>query len=154
MMPHQTGSAELLMSFVGSSPAGECAGATEARGPARCAVDVLWRADVATVQPRGDLDLVSVATVQAALDGSERTTRLVLDLSGVSFIDSAGLHLLVGAHHRAQRDKVQLSIVAPAAPADLAIRSSGLYEELPFVAAGDAHGGEPRHSLRGPHVGG
>ena len=75
--------------------------------------------------------------LQAALDGIEDAERLVLDLRGLSFLDSTGLCLLVVLHQRAQRDGFQLTLVAPAAPADKAIRLSGLDHALPFVAADD-----------------
>ena len=102
------------------------------------AVDVQRRNDVAIVQPHGELDLATVETLRAALDGIENAGRLVLDLRGLSFIDSTGLRLLVALHQRAQRDGFQLTLVAPAAPADRAIQLSGLDQALPFVAADDA----------------
>jgi anti-anti-sigma factor len=101
-------------------------------------VGVQRRSDVAIVQPRGELDIATVETLRAALDGVEIAGRLVLDLRGLSFMDSAGLHLLVALHERAQRDGFQLTLVAPAAPADKAIRLSGLDRALPFVAADEA----------------
>ena len=79
--------------------------------------------------------------------------RLVLDLRGLSFFDSTGLHLLVALHQRAQRDGFQLTLVAPAAPADHAIKLSGLDQVLPFVAADDAVDREPGDST-GSHHGG
>ena len=47
------------------------------------------------MQPHGELDLATVGTLQAALDGIEGAGRLVLDLRGLSFLDSTGLRLLV-----------------------------------------------------------
>ena len=73
----------------------------------------------------------------------------MLDLRGLSFIDSTGLHLLVALHQRAQRDGFQLALVAPAAPADRAIQLSGLDKTLPFVAAVDAEPGESASGPRG-----
>ena len=107
------------------------------------------RASVDRPHPRGELDLVTVETLRAALDGIESTERLVLDLRSLSFIDSSGLHLLVALHQRAQRDGLRLTLVAPAAPVDRAIRLCGLDTELPFVAAVDAQPGEPASSPRG-----
>ena len=52
------------------------------------------------MQPRGELDLVTVETLRAALDGIENTDRLVLDLRGLTFMDSTGLQLLVAFHQR------------------------------------------------------
>ena len=111
------------------------------------------RNDVAIVQPQGELDLATVETLQAALDGIEHAGRLVLDLRGLSFIDSTGLHLLVALDRRAQRDGFQLTLVAPAAPADKAIQVSGLDQALPFVAADDALGRDPGESTSGPDDG-
>ena len=59
---------------------------------------------------------------------------MVLDLRGLSFIDSTGLHLLVALNQRAQRDGFQLTLLAPAAPIDRAIQVSGLGKTLPFVS--------------------
>jgi anti-sigma B factor antagonist len=106
--------------------------------PQPFAVDVRRRSDVAIVQPHGELDMATAETLRAALDGVENAGRLVLDLRGLSFIDSSGLHLLVALHERAQRDGFQLTLIAPAAPADKAIQLSGLDQTLPFVAADDA----------------
>ncbi len=92
------------------------------RAPEPFSVEVQQRDDVAIVQPRGELDLATVETLRAALDGHQEPGRLVLDLRGLSFIDSTGLHLLVALHQRAQRDGFQLTLVAPAAPADSAIQ--------------------------------
>jgi anti-anti-sigma factor len=98
-------------------------------------VDVRRRGAVAIVLPRGELDYATAETLRAALDGVEDAERLVLDLRGLSFIDSSGLRLLVAVHRRARRDGLHLSLIAPPAPADRAIRLSGLDEALPFEAA-------------------
>src|SRR6476620_1427596 len=100
-------------------------------------VGVRRRADRATVHPHGDLDLVSAPALQAALDGVVGARRVVLDLSGVSFVDSAAVHVLVDVDRRARRDGFELSLVPPAPPADLAIELCGLYETLPFTSAPD-----------------
>ena len=116
----------------------------------RFGVEVQRRDHVTIVQPHGELDLATVETLRStldaavaetlltALDGMEITARLVLDLRGLSFLDSTGLHLLAELDQRAQREGFQLSLLAPAAPADRAIRLSGLDQVLPFVAPDDA----------------
>ena len=109
-------------------------------------VDVHRRDHVTTVQPRGELDLATVDTLRttldtaiaetlhAALNGTETGAHLVLDLRGLSFIDSNGLHLLVALDERAHRNGFQLSLLAPAPPMDTAIRVCRLDQVLPFVA--------------------
>jgi anti-anti-sigma factor len=121
--------------------------------PRPFAVEVQRRNDVAIVQPHGELDLATAETLRAALDGIERPGRLVLDLRGLSFIDSTGLRLLVALHKRAERDGFQLTLVAPAAPADRAIQLSGLDQALPFVATADAVDREPGESAGSRHDG-
>jgi anti-sigma B factor antagonist len=122
------------------------------------AVEVQWRKHVTIVQPRGELDLATAETLRstldaaiaetlsAGLDGMENGARLVLDLRGLSFIDSAGLHLLVALDQRAQRDGFQLTLLAPAAPIDRAIQLCGLDQMLPFAAPVDAVDTEPGES--------
>jgi anti-sigma B factor antagonist len=117
--------------------------AVEVARPRPFAVDVQRRNDVAIVRPHGELDIATVETLRAALDGIENAGRLVLDLRGLSFIDATGLRLMVALHQRAQRDGFQLTLVAPAAPANRALRLSGLDQALPFVATGDADYLEP-----------
>ena len=106
------------------------------------AVEVQRREHVTTVRPRGELDLTTAETLRGALDAaiseSPRAARLVLDLRGLSFMDSTGLHLLVALNKRAQRDGFQLTLIAPAAPTARAIRLSGLDQTLPFAAPVDA----------------
>jgi anti-sigma B factor antagonist len=131
------------------APARDSASArtVEVAGRESLAVEVQRRDDLAIVQPSGELDLATVETLRAALDGVKGAGRLVLDLRGLSFIDSTGLHLLVALHERAQDDGFQLTLLAPAAPIDRAIRLCGLDEALPFAAAVDVAGSEPRGSL-------
>ncbi|MGZ6573122.1 MAG: STAS domain-containing protein [Solirubrobacteraceae bacterium] len=121
----------------------------EVAGTQPFAVEVQWREALAIVQPRGELDLSTVETLRAAVDGIGSAERLVLDLRGLSFMDSTGLQLLVALHRRAQRDGLQLTLVAPAAPVDRAIQLCGLDQELPFVAAVDVAPGEPTSGPQG-----
>ena len=123
------------------------------------AVAVQRRDHITIVQPRGELDLATVETLRSALDaavaetlrsaldGMEHGARLVLDLRGLSFIDSTGLHLLVALDQRAERDGFQLTLLAPAPPIDRAIQLCGLDQTLPFAAPVDAVGTEPASPL-------
>jgi anti-sigma B factor antagonist len=139
------GSRAVLMSFIARSrvntlaaqpPDFALAGAAGVLGAdlAPFAVEVQRRDDVVIVEPRGELDVATVETLGTALNDIRGARRLVLDLRGLSFIDSSGLHLLVALHQRAQRDGFQLALVAPAPPADRAIQVCGLGKTLPFVS--------------------
>ena len=55
-------------------------------------------AQSAVVRPRGELDLATSDRLQAALDAVDASTPvIVLDLSGVSFLDASGLRVLIEA---------------------------------------------------------
>jgi len=76
-------------------------------------VDVALGRDEIVVEPIGELDLHSAGTLEnevtrLRLDGHER---IVVDLSGVEFIDSTGLRLLIGLHRAAQRDGRTITLV-------------------------------------------
>lgn len=120
-----------------------------ARPPEPFAVEVHWRGHVAILQPSGELDLATIETLRAALDDIEIAGAVVLDLRGLSFVDSAGVHLLIELHQRAQRDGFRLALLAPPAPVDSAIRLCGLYEALPFVVPSDALDSEPDNRRAG-----
>ncbi len=123
------------------------------------AVEVQRCDHLTIVQPRGELDVATVETLRAALDvaigealraapkGFEPAARLLVDLRGLSFIDSSGLHLLVALDQRAQRDGFQLTLLAPAAPIDKAIQLCGLDQALPFAAPEDVLDTEAGESL-------
>ena len=113
------------------------------------AIEVQRRDHVALVEPRGELDLATIATLaaavdaaiaealRAALDGVNGPAHLVLDMRGLTFIGSTGLNLLVVLHRRSQHEGFQLTLLAPPAPVDRAIQLCGLDQDLPFVAAVD-----------------
>lgn len=63
----------------------------------------------------GDLDVHSAPLVQQAVAAAVRegTGDVVLDLRGVSFVDSSGLGVLIACHKRAGRESRQLVLRAP-----------------------------------------
>src|SRR5437588_11158032 len=68
------------------------------------------RATVLTVT--GELDLATSPALEAQLErASSGPDLVILDLRGVSFMDSTGLSLLVKAQRRAQESQRQLAVV-------------------------------------------
>jgi anti-sigma B factor antagonist len=61
----------------------------------------------------GELDLASAPLLEQGLLDEEAAgaPRLVIDLSGLEFIDSTGLHVLIRAHERARETAQQLLLV-------------------------------------------
>ena len=71
--------------------------------------------DVVILHQTGDLDAYTAPELRSHLHGAtEGDARLVVvDLSAVTFIDSAGLGALVGAHRRMREGGGRLRIVRP-----------------------------------------
>lgn len=69
-------------------------------------------ADVVVVSVHGELDLASAATLRHRLLGlfALPVTSVTLDLSGVSFMDSTGLSVLVGAERLAAERGIAMDV--------------------------------------------
>ncbi|WP_437049687.1 STAS domain-containing protein [Streptomyces sp. enrichment culture] len=69
---------------------------------------------VAVVKLRGDIDMTVEAEVRRALlpASDADTPRVVVDLSQVSFMDSAGINALIGAHLHASARNGWIRVVA------------------------------------------
>jgi anti-sigma B factor antagonist len=76
----------------------------------------------------GNLDAATTPAVRRLfadlIDGG--CARLLLDLSGVGFIDSSGLGVLIGSQRRLQRIGGELRVVTPKRGAAALFRSTGL----------------------------
>ena len=84
------------------SPPPEQLSVTTARADASCHVSVVGEVDCSTA-PR------LTENVDALL--ASGPAELVVDLTGVTFLDSAGLHALVTAHTRAQGQGIRMRVL-------------------------------------------
>ncbi|MCW2815228.1 MAG: anti-sigma-factor antagonist [Nocardioides sp.] len=96
--------------------------------------------DCVTVVVAGDVDLLSVATLrrcigEALIDGCRM---LVIDLSEVTFIDSAGLGALVAAWKRARVLRVEMVVWRPSHPV-LTVLGLTALDHVLHVDVRDAH---------------
>jgi anti-sigma B factor antagonist len=98
-------------------------------------VEVVPERDVVRVCPAGELDLATVGMLRAELEELQRAgfRRLVLDLSGITFIDSSGLHLVVEVDAASAADGVEFGIVAGPPPVHRAFEITRLAHTLPFA---------------------
>jgi anti-anti-sigma factor len=72
---------------------------------------------VAVVVARGEVDLGSADRLRAALLAPDaQAPNVILDLRRVSFIDSSGLSVVVGAHQRARSEGFRFAIAVGGAP--------------------------------------
>jgi anti-sigma B factor antagonist len=75
-------------------------------------VDVDRHQEQIVIQPRGEVDGISAHSLAEALEGPlPACEEIVMDLSGVSFMDSGGLHVLIDLTNRcrAQRQAFRLT---------------------------------------------
>lgn len=87
---------------------------------------------VTVAELSGDLDLASAPVLREQLLGLLRpgASRLVLDLSRVTFCDASGLAVLVGASHRARVLDGFLRLAAVSPPAARVLHITGLHRHL------------------------
>jgi len=85
--------------------------------------------EIAVVVAVGELDLHSSPPFKEALVGAIEggTTRVVVDLTGVSFIDSSALGALIGGARRSALSGTELMIVCPPGAVARVIDLTGLH---------------------------
>jgi len=91
--------------------------------------DVEKRSDATVVHVRGELDISTAPMLrQVLIDvlATAPSTHLVVDLSGVEFIDSTGIGVIVGAHKRATEKGGRLTTVVTTARVRRALKMTGL----------------------------
>jgi anti-anti-sigma factor len=98
--------------------------------------------DHTLVKVRGDLDIATAPALRERLVAAlrPRTGPLILDLSGVSFCDAAGLAVLIGTQRRAGAHGIVMLVAAPGRQLRAMLSVTGLDRSLsihPTVA--DAH---------------
>jgi anti-anti-sigma factor len=110
-------------------------------------VETRWDGDEATVALSGELDLSTSTTVEQSLSEAEekRPERLLLDLRGLSFIDSTGLRVVLAADGRARRDGRRFEVVPGPPQVHRVFRIALLDRRIAFVdpTGGDGGGGDP-----------
>lgn len=117
------------------------------RGPVRFEVDERTGAEQPThLEVRGELDILTARSLAARIEEILRRSRgdLVVDLCGVEFIDSAGLHVLLNAQRRITRRSRGFSVICEAGPVRRVIELARLIETLGVLAPGAAAPGPAR----------
>lgn len=97
-------------------------------------VKVDRRERTVVVAPSGELDIATIGEVRAAIAASPATVdHLVLDLSGVSFIDTSGMSLVLEQHQAAEAAGRRYTLVRGPALVERVFEVSGLQARLPFA---------------------
>ena len=93
-------------------------------------VEGLRLGDAPGVAVTGEVDINTAEALEAALEAAIRDSvgAFVVDLSGLEFIDSTGLHVLVRARDLLGREDRALAIVCPYGPVRRVFELSGSSE--------------------------
>ena len=88
------------------------------------------------VAPSGELDIATVDVLERALLEAEQTDAemIVLDLSGLTFIDSTGLRLVLDVNERCGGTADRLRVIAGSPAVERLLDIVGLRERLPLIA--------------------
>lgn len=78
----------------------------------------------------GDLDSYSAPDLDAALDALGPEGDVVIDLAGLSFMDSSGLRVLIGAHTALDGKGNKLVLTSPSRAVSRLFEISGLTEHF------------------------
>jgi anti-anti-sigma factor len=99
----------------------------------RC--EVLRDGQTGTVQPIGELDISTAPVLQSVCAALRRggVRRLVVDLSGLCFIDSSGLHCILDLYGEAQLDGFSLHLIPGSHEVQRVFELSGTATVLPFL---------------------
>jgi anti-sigma B factor antagonist len=90
--------------------------------------------DGCLVRATGEIDLSTVAALRRELDAArEENATVLLDLSGVTFIDSSGLHLLLDASRSSAVGDWAFFVVRPSEVVQRMIELSGTADVLTKV---------------------
>jgi anti-sigma B factor antagonist len=89
----------------------------------------------ARLTPVGELDIVTVPQLRGAANEmlGQRVRELVIDLSQVTFMDSAALQLLITLNDEAREDGWTLRLLRPSEGPRALFRLTGLDKHLPLI---------------------
>ena len=90
---------------------------------------------VHTICVEGELDLGNAERLERELARVEATDVLsiILDLSGLTFIDSTGVRLLLSAHARSRADSDRLALLRGPAAVQRVFELTGILDRLRFA---------------------
>ena len=107
--------------------------------------------DATRIAPSGELDLATVEQLQRKLGQliDAGSARIVIDLRGVEFLDSTGLHTLLDAHAQAQHDNWELTIIPGPRAVQRIFEITCTIDRLPFATA-NYRAASPQARVVGP----
>jgi len=91
--------------------------------------------DVHSICLFGELDLATAEAVERELERAEATdtAAIIVDLSGLEFMDSSGVRLMLIANARSRADANRLTLLRGPAAVQRVLELSGVERLLPFA---------------------
>ena len=85
--------------------------------------------------PSGELDIASAAALERELLRVEQTDacNVTLDLSGLTFMDGAGVHVLLRADARSRQNGARLHLIPAPPHVQRVLAIVGVEQDLPFT---------------------
>ncbi len=104
--------------------------------PLQLAVDAGANARIVMIEATGDLDLSTAPDLERSLSGLQSAGRhVVLDLRGLSFMDSSGLRVILAADARARSSGSRFVLVQGSPGVQRVFQLTLLDRRLEFVAS-------------------
>jgi anti-sigma B factor antagonist len=97
--------------------------------------------DGSVVAPRGELDMATQNALRAALEEQAARGAVTLDLSGLSFLDTSGLRLILETAEASRRDGFSFTVLPGVPGVQRLFDVAGVTELVPF--SGDGERGTP-----------
>lgn len=104
------------------------------------------KGDYTLCRPVGELDAYTVGQFREALSDLSDNPRLLIDLSEVPFMDSAGLGALIGGIRRAREAEGDVAVACDQAPLIRLLHTTGFDRIVPVVGSVK----EAEHALAHP----
>jgi anti-sigma B factor antagonist len=100
-------------------------------------ISVDQTSDYTACRPSGELDAYTVGQFREALRELANETRLIIDLSGVPFLDSAGLGALIGGVRRARESGGDVAVCCARPAVSRLLHTTGFDRVAPVTDSED-----------------
>jgi anti-anti-sigma factor len=102
-------------------------------------IDVRQESDRVVVRLGGELDMANAPLLQEAIDSAELTASktVVLDLQGLTFLDSTGLRIILAAREQCWRRGQEFAVTPGSQQVQRLLSVTGVGEHLRTIATAD-----------------
>jgi stage II sporulation protein AA (anti-sigma F factor antagonist) len=91
--------------------------------------------EILLVRVKGEMDMATAGQIRQSIDNrlqQEKIRYLLLDLSGVTFIDSSGIGVILGRYRNLNRTGGKTAIIKPQVVVKRVLETAGLQKLIPI----------------------